>query len=468
MASSAAAWLGRVSVLDGFEPHPESPEPCVEADQSFRDRPETVCSKISSSENPAARSSLTSRSVTRRRRGAPSRGTAPSPPVPAYPAAQQGADARSPPRGRSPASCRQSSRTNPSSFPSGSETVNLRVPYGVSKRGSITSARSRSPSHQASTSRTLKLYRPAAGTGSISEIANCVEPVWKWAYFGASGGQWPCAGRPRSPHTRQRRAEVAHIDSDVFKPWHVHEPTLQPAMHRPSAVAWIARAADHSIAPCASCGKAYGSGKDCTRRGGQPSRGRRTCRPMRSTTGSGCCSSIRWLCRASSRALAPDRETASAHRAVARARRGEPGRAARRTGLHPAARQRSVPDGHVRPHCRAGRRRQSRRRLAAPRGERRGAPVLDRRPAAVRCRRVRRAQDERHRALDREPACGDLRRHARRLRPGPRDQREVAPPRRARKEIAAGLRPLLELPVEHVLATHGRPFDQARSSARCA
>jgi glyoxylase-like metal-dependent hydrolase (beta-lactamase superfamily II) len=29
-----------------------------------------------------------------------------------------------------------------------------------------------------------------------------------------------------------------------------------------------------------------------------------------------------------------------------------------------------------------------------------------------------------------------------------------------REEIAAGLRPLLELPVEHVLATHGGPFDR--------
>jgi len=51
----------------------------------------------------------------------------------------------------------QSSRTNPSSFPSGSRTVNFRVPYGVSKSGSITSTRSRRASHQASTSRTLKL-----------------------------------------------------------------------------------------------------------------------------------------------------------------------------------------------------------------------------------------------------------------------------------------------------------------------
>jgi glyoxylase-like metal-dependent hydrolase (beta-lactamase superfamily II) len=30
-----------------------------------------------------------------------------------------------------------------------------------------------------------------------------------------------------------------------------------------------------------------------------------------------------------------------------------------------------------------------------------------------------------------------------------------------RAEVAAGLRPLLELPVEHVLATHGGPFDRA-------
>ena len=30
-----------------------------------------------------------------------------------------------------------------------------------------------------------------------------------------------------------------------------------------------------------------------------------------------------------------------------------------------------------------------------------------------------------------------------------------------REEIAAGLRPLLELPVEHVLATHGGPTDRA-------
>ena len=35
------------------------------------------------------------------------------------------------------------------------------------------------------------------------------------------------------------------------------------------------------------------------------------------------------------------------------------------------------------------------------------------------------------------------------------------PPGVTREEIAAGLRPLLGLPVEHVLATHGGPFDRA-------
>jgi hypothetical protein len=30
-----------------------------------------------------------------------------------------------------------------------------------------------------------------------------------------------------------------------------------------------------------------------------------------------------------------------------------------------------------------------------------------------------------------------------------------------REKVAGGLRSLLELPVEHVLATHGGPFDRA-------
>jgi hypothetical protein len=34
-------------------------------------------------------------------------------------------------------------------------------------------------------------------------------------------------------------------------------------------------------------------------------------------------------------------------------------------------------------------------------------------------------------------------------------------PGMTREKIAAGLRPLLELPVEHVLASHGGPTDRA-------
>jgi hypothetical protein len=34
-------------------------------------------------------------------------------------------------------------------------------------------------------------------------------------------------------------------------------------------------------------------------------------------------------------------------------------------------------------------------------------------------------------------------------------------PEVSREQVVEGLRPLLELPVEHVLATHGGPFDRA-------
>ena len=65
-----------------------------------------------------------------------------------------------------------------------------------------------------------------------------------------------------------------------------------------------------SIAPCASCVKACGTGRHRTPNGGRPSRGARTSRPTRSTTARGCCSSIRSACRASSRTLAAERDTA--------------------------------------------------------------------------------------------------------------------------------------------------------------
>ena len=55
-----------------------------------------------------------------------------------------------------------------------------------------------------------------------------------------------------------------------------------------------------------------------------------------------------------------------AHCAVARAGLTTPRGAARRARVYAVARYRAVPHGHVRPHCRASRRRQSRRRLAAP------------------------------------------------------------------------------------------------------
>ena len=111
-----------------------------------------------------------------------------------------------------------------------------------------------------------------------------------------------------------------------------------------------------------------------TRRGGRASRGTRTSRPTRSTRTDACWSSTRWACPARSRRSRPSarRRSSSPRRGMSATRRAwSSGSGA---GLHAAARQRAVPHGHVRHHRRAGRRRQSRRRLVAPRGERRGSP----------------------------------------------------------------------------------------------
>ena len=65
------------------------------------------------------------------------------------------------------------------------------------------------------------------------------------------------------------------------------------------------------------------------------------------------------------------------------------------------------------------------------------------------------------RCLDRGPACGHLRRHALDFGQGLEVNERWLPPGVTGEEVAAGLRPLLELPVEHVLATHGGPFGRA-------
>ena len=91
----------------------------------------------------------------------------------------------------------------------------------------------------------------------------------------------------------------------------------------------------------------------------------------------------------------------------------------------------------------------------------RGPPVRARRPAAVRCRRVPGAQAERHRALvesQRAVISGDTLVD---FGQGLEINERWLPPGVTREEIAAGLRPLLELPVEHVLPTHGGPSDRA-------
>ena len=65
------------------------------------------------------------------------------------------------------------------------------------------------------------------------------------------------------------------------------------------------------------------------------------------------------------------------------------------------------------------------------------------------------------RALGREPRCGDFRDTLVDFGQGLEINERWLPPGVPREEVAAGLRPLLELPVEHVLATHGGPFDRA-------
>jgi hypothetical protein len=91
--------------------------------------------------------------------------------------------------------------------------------------------------------------------------------------------------------------------------------------------------------------------------------------------------------------------------------------------------------------------------LREKRGE--GTPVL-----ACRSRGISGTGAERDRSLDREASCGHRRRRARRLRPWLEIPVVWLREGITREQIAGGLRPLLEHPVEHVLAMHGGPFDR--------
>ena len=117
---------------------------------------------------------------------------------------------------------------------------------------------------------------------------------------------------------------------------------------------------------------------------------------------------------------------------------------------------------HVRPHRRAG------RTTAVPTSSGSCARTRARhalrlgRPAPVRGRRVPRAQGKRHRALGRVLPGGDLGGDTLvGFGQASRSTRDGFRPGVTREEIAAGLRPLLDLPVEHVLATHDGPSDRA-------
>ena len=150
--------------------------------------------------------------------------------------------------------------------------------------------------------------------------------------------------------------------------------------------------------PCASCGLVFGIGRHRTRTGRGP-RTRRFAsalrpplrrrvrrewfRPMRSTTATRCCCSIRWPCRERSSTCGRPPAGDRADVPVARARHPELGGPTERGSIRASSR-----------------RRQPGRGLAACRGPGRGASVLGGRSAARRSRGVPGKGAERRRALD--------------------------------------------------------------------
>jgi len=87
-------------------------------------------------------------------------------------------------------------------------------------------------------------------------------------------------------------------------------------------------------------------------------------------------------------------------------------------------------------------------------------PLYGRRSASRRRRGVPGTEAERHGAVDREPPNRDCGRHARRLRRRLFINPRWLDPDVTREQVVEGLSPLLELPVKHVLATHGGPFER--------
>ena len=216
------------------------------------------------------------------------------------------------------------------------------------------------------------------------------------------------------------------------------------------------------IGSCASWGPACGTGRHLTRSGSQPSPGRRTSPRMRSTMASGCCSSTRLVFRrrsSGSRSTARQRSCSLRHGTSAMHRASSSASATRSTRRCPI-RQKTSCGRTASPSSKAGSARTcagwSTRRLARRTGTR---PVTI---CPSESQAFPRTEAQRHGALGREPSCGRRRRHARRasakaLRSTPTGFRAGM----TREQVVDGLRPLLALPVEHLLETHGGPFDRA-------
>ena len=178
--------------------------------------------------------------------------------------------------------------------------------------------------------------------------------------------------------------------------------------------------------------------------------------------GSGCCSSTRWACRASSRTLAAERETAIVLTAPWHERDAQS--LVERLGVPvytplPDTAQYLMDTYGLTAEQAGDGSPDVVWLLREKKGEARPYSAGDRLPFGADVFPGHKANDtvlwvESRRAVISGDTLVDfgqgLEINERWLRPGV-----------TREEIAAGLRPLLELPVEHVLATHGGPTDRA-------
>ena len=192
-----------------------------------------------------------------------------------------------------------------------------------------------------------------------------------------------------------------------------------------------------SMPPSARCRRACGTGKHRTRTGSREKEAGQTSRPTRSTTAAVCCCSTRWPRRRRSIELRPSRETAIVLTCPWHVRdtRSLAERLSAPLFVPP-------PDGHGWPEPGRGHLFTAGDRLPV------GVEAFPERSRTTSCSGSRIA-------VRSSPATRC------RLRPPPRVPGRVGEQgRAARADSRGAARPLLELPVELVLPTHGAPTDR--------